>query len=249
MLELLAQPETWLSLATLTALEIVLGIDNIIFLSVVTGRLPPARQPLARRLGLGLALLMRILLLLSISWIIGLTRPAFAFFGVAVSWRDLVLLGGGLFLIIKATIEIHEMIEGFGGERRRGPARFGMVIVQVVLLDVVFSLDSVITAVGMADHVEVMIAAIVLAMIVMLVAAGPTARFVESHPTVKMLALSFLLLVGTALVADGMSFHIPRGYLYFAMSFSTLVEALNQVAARARARRLRSPRRPPREPM
>jgi predicted tellurium resistance membrane protein TerC len=237
MLELLTDPHAWLSLATLTVLEIVLGIDNIIFLSIVSARLPESQQATARRIGLGLALLARVLLLLSLTWMIGLTAPIFAIGEFEVSWRDIVLAGGGAFLIVKGTLETHHMLEGHGGEGVAGTATFAAVIVQIVLLDLVFSLDSVITAIGIAEHIPIMIAAIVIAMAVMLLAAEPTARFVNAHPTVKMLALSFLLLVGFALVADGMHFHIPRGYLSFALAFSMGVESLNLLAARARANR------------
>jgi predicted tellurium resistance membrane protein TerC len=238
MLELLTDPQAWISLATLAVLEVVLGIDNIIFLSIVSARLPEAQQPTARRLGLGIALGARILLLLGLTWMIGLTAPIFEVYGFAVSWRDIVLILGGIFLIVKGTIETHHMLEGQGGESVAGTASFAAVIVQIVMLDVVFSLDSVITAIGIAEHIPIMIAAIVIAMAVMLLAAEPTAHFVNTHPTVKMLALSFLLLVGAALVADGMHFHIPRGYLYFAIAFSMGVEALNLLAAAARRRRL-----------
>jgi predicted tellurium resistance membrane protein TerC len=234
MLELLTDPQAWISLATLSVLEIVLGIDNIIFLSIVSARLPLHQQATARRIGLGLALLARVLLLLSLTWMIGLTRPIFEVAGFAVSWRDIVLVAGGIFLIVKGTIETHHMLEGHGGEAVAGTASFAAVITQIVLLDLVFSLDSVITAIGIAEHVPIMVAAIVIAMAIMLLAAEPTARFVNAHPTVKMLALSFLLLVGAALVADGMHFHIPRGYLYFAIAFSMGVESLNLLAARAR---------------
>jgi predicted tellurium resistance membrane protein TerC len=236
-MELLTDPAVWASFLTLAALEIVLGIDNIIFLSIVTSRLPRHQQPFARRFGLGLALVLRILLLLSISWIIGLTAPLVTVFGHTVSWRDLVLGGGGLFLLVKATMEIHHMAEGKDVEEAPKTASLTGAIVQIALIDVVFSLDSVITAVGMAEHVEVMIAAVVVAIIVMLLAAEATSRFVNAHPTVKMLALAFLLLVGVALLADAMHFHIPRGYLYFAIAFSALVEGLNLMAARARERR------------
>jgi predicted tellurium resistance membrane protein TerC len=237
MLELLADPNAWASLLTLTALEIVLGIDNIIFLSIVSGKLPAHQQQTARRIGLGLALLMRIALLASIAWIIGLTQPAFSVLGHVVSWRDLVLGGGGLFLLVKGTMEIHHMAEGHEEGSQAGTASFAGAIVQIVLLDIVFSLDSVITAVGMADDLPIMIAAVVIAIIVMLVASEPVSAFVNRHPTVKMLALSFLLLVGMALVADGVHYHIPRGYLYFAIAFSVGVECLNLIAARARQRR------------
>ncbi len=249
MLELLFSFEAWASLLTLTALEIVLGIDNIIFLSIVTGGLPLHQQAFARRLGLGLALLLRVLLLFSISWIIGLTQPAFAIFGWVVSWRDIVLGLGGLFLLGKATIEIHEMTEGRSEESRPGTTTMTAAIFQIALLDVVFSLDSVITAVGMADDIEIMVTAVVIAMGVMLVAAEPTSRFVNAHPSVKMLALGFLLLIGMALVGDALQFHIPRGYLYFAIAFSALVEALNLLAARARERRQQAEAAKPAEPV
>jgi predicted tellurium resistance membrane protein TerC len=239
MLELLTDPNAWISLATLTVLEVVLGIDNIIFLSIVSARLPEAQQPTARRIGLGIALGARVLLLLSLTWMIGLTAPIFELYGFAVSWRDIVLILGGIFLIAKGTVETHHMLEGQGGEGVAGTATFAAVIVQIVMLDLVFSLDSVITAIGIAEHIPIMIAAIVIAMAVMLLAAEPTAHFVNTHPTVKMLALSFLLLVGAALVADGMHFHIPRGYLYFAIAFSIGVESLNLLAASARRRRAR----------
>ncbi len=242
MLELLVDPHAWASLLTLAALEIVLGIDNIIFLSIVTARLPAAQQPAARRLGLLLALVMRVALLLSITWIIGLTAPAFALLGHTVSWRDLVLGCGGLFLLAKGTMEIHHTLEGQEAAGAGRTTSFAGAIVQIVLLDLVFSLDSVITAVGMAEHVEVMVAAVVIAILVMLVAAEPVSAFVNRHPTVKMLALAFLLLVGTALVADALHVHIPRGYLYFAIAFSAGVETLNLlVRRRSGAARGRAP--------
>lgn len=236
MLELLTDPNAWFSLATLTLLEIVLGIDNVIFLSIISARLPEARQPAARRIGLLIALGLRIVLLFSITWIIGLTQPVFEFLEHTVSWRDLVLLAGGLFLLVKATTEIHDYMEseehGAGGAKVA--ASFAAVVLQIVALDVVFSLDSVLTAVGMADHVEVMIAAVVIAMGVMLWAAEPVSDFVSRHPTVKMLALAFLLLIGVTLIADGLQFHIPRGYLYFAVAFSAAVEAVNLLRRRKR---------------
>ena len=243
MLELLTDPAAWASLLTLTALEIVLGIDNVIFLSIVSARLPEHQQAKARRIGLVLALLMRIALLASITWIIGLTQPAFTVFGFEATWRDLVLAGGGLFLLVKGTMEIHHMTEGHGedGEKGAGTASFLGAIVQIVLLDIVFSLDSFITAVGMADHLSIMITAVVIAIVVMMLAAEPTANFVNKHPTVKMLALSFLLLIGMSLVADGLHYHIPRGYLYFAIGFSALVEVLNLVATAARKRKREVP--------
>jgi predicted tellurium resistance membrane protein TerC len=229
MLALLSDPAAWASLLTLTVLEIVLGIDNILFLSIVSAKLPQHQQATARRIGLLLALIMRIGLLASIAWIVTLTQPLFSVFSYAFSWRDLILIGGGLFLLVKGTMEIHATLEDAHGGADVVKAKLGFVsaVVQIVILDLVFSLDSVITAVGMADHLEVMIAAVVIAIGVMLVAAEPVARFVDQHPTVKMLALSFLLLVGMALVADGMQYHIPRGYLYFAIAFSMVVELLN----------------------
>ncbi len=226
----LTDPGAWIALLTLTVLEIVLGIDNIVFISVLTGRLPSSQQARARRVGLGVALVMRVGLLLAISWVIGLTQPLLSLAGFELSGRDLILIGGGLFLLAKATTEIHEGLEGEGrSERRpgRAAATFGGVIVQIALLDIVFSLDSVITAVGMANQIPVMVAAIAIAIGVMLVAAGPLSRFVEEHPTVKMLALSFLLLIGMSLVADGFDVHVPKGYIYFAMGFSVFVELLN----------------------
>ena len=237
MLEFLADPQVWMSLLTLTALEIVLGIDNLIFLSIVSGRLPRHQQRAARQLGLVLALLGRVALLFSLTWIIGLTRPVVSVLGFDASWRDVVLLLGGLFLLVKGTMETHHMLEGQDQEAGVGTLTFGVAVAQIIVLDVVFALDSIITAVGMTDLLPVMIAAVVIAMVVMLVAANPVGDFVNAHPTVKMLALSFLLLVGMALVADGLHYHIPRGYLYFAIAFSAAVEALNLLAARARKKR------------
>ncbi len=228
-MELLTSPEIWISLLTLTVLEIVLGIDNIVFISVLTSKLPQAQQARARTIGLGLAMGMRILLLLTISWVIGLTAPLFTLVGQEFSGRDVILIGGGLFLLAKATTEIHEGLEGGGHKPGEAPKAisFRGVLIQIALLDIVFSLDSVITAVGMADEVLVMIAAVIIAIGVMLIAAGPLSKFVEAHPTVKMLALSFLLLIGMSLVADGFDLHIPKGYIYFAMGFSIFVEILN----------------------
>jgi predicted tellurium resistance membrane protein TerC len=233
----LEDPQVWASLLTLTVLEIVLGIDNVVFISVATERLPSQQQPAARRLGLALALATRILFLLAAVWIIGLTAPLFQAFGQDVSWRDLLLFAGGLFLLWKGTHEIHEMVEGAGRVRPHASAAvFAVVVAQIGLLDIVFSFDSVLTAVGMAQHLWVMITAIVISMAVMLWAAEPVSRFVSAHPTVKMLALSFLLLIGMALVAEGMHFEIPKGYLYFAVAFALAVEGLNQVVARRRRR-------------
>jgi len=227
-MEWLTDPQIWIALLTLTALEIVLGIDNIIFISILSGKLPEEQQPRARTVGLGAAMVMRILLLLSIAWIIKLTAPLFTLVGQEISGRDLILLGGGLFLLAKATYEIHDKLEGVEGHgSAKVAASFGSVIFQIMILDVVFSLDSVITAVGMVDEVWVMIVAVVIAVGVMMVAAGPISRFVEDHPTVKILALSFLLLIGMSLVAESLDRHIPKGYIYFAMGFSVLVEFLN----------------------
>jgi len=231
MLALLASPDAWISLLTLTVLEIVLGIDNIIFLSLAANKLPPPRRPTARRIGLSLALVMRIIFLSSVAWIISLSHPVITLWGIGLSWKDLVFFAGGLFLLTKSTREIHGMVEGEEHGREGKGATMLSVIVQIAMFDIVFSIDSVVTAVGMAEHLAVMIAAVVLAMIVMLVASGPVGDFVERHPTVKMLALSFLLLIGTSLVADAAHFHIPRGYLYFAVAFSGLVEFLNQRVA------------------
>lgn len=236
-MELLTNPETWVALATLTVLEIVLGIDNIIFLSIVTGRLPAEEQARGRRIGLGLAMGIRILLLLSISWVFGLTQPLAVILGRAVSVRDLILIGGGLFLLWKGTTEIHESLEGevaHASSSRAGATLRG-VLLQIVLLDAVFSLDSVLTAVGMVDQIPIMVAAIVIAVGVMLFASGPVSRFVQEHPTVKMLALAFLLMVGVTLIADGLGFHIPKDYIYAAIAFSVFVEALNLRASRGRA--------------
>ena len=236
-MEVLLDPQIWLALLTLTALEIVLGVDNIIFITIMVGRLPPARRQRARLLGLALAMLTRILLLVSLVWIMGLTRPLATLWGHAVSGRDLILFGGGLFLLFKSTHEIHANLEGEEGEGdRRLATSFVGVLVQIALLDIVFSLDSVITAVGLARDLWVMIAAIVAAVGVMMFAAGAIGRFVEAHPTFKMLALSFLILVGVMLVADGLGFHVPRGYAYFAMAFSAGVELLNLRVRRRRGR-------------
>jgi predicted tellurium resistance membrane protein TerC len=232
----ITSPEAWIALLTLTALEIVLGIDNIVFISILASRLPAAQQPRARTLGLTLAMGTRILLLLSITWIMRLTQPLFSVVGHEFSGRDLILLTGGLFLLWKSTREIHDNLEGEeGGTDVRGGVTFASVLVQIALLDIVFSLDSVITAVGMAKHVGVMIAAIVVAVGVMLLAAGTISDFVHRHPTIRMLALAFLLLIGVTLLAEGLGQHIAKGYVYFAMGFSLFVESLNLRAARKRA--------------
>jgi predicted tellurium resistance membrane protein TerC len=227
-MEWLTEPQAWIALLTLTVLEIVLGIDNVIFISILAGKLPKEQQAKARRVGLALAMFMRIGLLASLAWMIKLTAPLFTVFGEGISGRDLILLVGGLFLIFKATREIHERLEGEEGHASaRVVVSFASVIVQILLLDIVFSLDSVITAVGMADRLAVMITAVVVAVGVMFMAAGPISDFVSDHPTVKMLALSFLLLIGMSLIAEGLDFHIPKGYIYFAMGFSIFVEMLN----------------------
>ena len=224
----MSQPENWIALLTLTVLEIVLGIDNVIFISILVGKLPKAQQPRARRLGLGLAMFMRIGLLASLAWMVKLTAPLFTVLRAEISGRDLILLVGGLFLIFKGTREIHDRLEGEEGHASsRVAASFASVIVQVLLLDIVFSLDSVITAVGMANHLSIMITAVVVAVGVMMVAAGPLGEFVAEHPTIKMLALSFLLLIGMSLIAEGLDQHIPKGYIYFAMGFSVFVEMLS----------------------
>jgi predicted tellurium resistance membrane protein TerC len=220
--------EGWIALATLTVLEIVLGIDNIVFISILAGKLRPEERERARNVGLSLAMFIRIALLLSITWVMGLTAPLFAALGQEISGRDLILVIGGLFLIAKSTHEIHDKLEGEEGHgNARVAASFVSVIVQILLLDIVFSLDSVITAVGMANDIAVMILAVVIAVVVMLFSAGPISTFVERHPTVKMLALSFLLLIGVSLIAEGFEQHIPKGYIYFAMGFSIFVEMIN----------------------
>jgi predicted tellurium resistance membrane protein TerC len=240
MIELLTSAEAWAALLTLTALEIVLGIDNVIFLSVIVSRSPPQQAKRARQIGLFLALLFRILLLSLLVWLIGLTEPVITVETVALSWRDIILIGGGLFLIAKATHEIHgevEAREGGDDEAAPGAGAFALVIVQIVIIDMVFSLDSIITAIGMAQDLEIMIAAVVIACVIMYVSSGPVARFVAEHPTTKMLALAFLVLIGVALVADGFSFHIPRGYIYFAITFSAAVEMFNVLARRNRRKK------------
>jgi predicted tellurium resistance membrane protein TerC len=235
----LTDPQLWASLLTLTALEIVLGIDNIIFIAVVVAKLPKEMQAKARMIGLSGALVFRIILLVTLVWIIGLTKPIADLWGFQLSWRDIILFFGGLFLLWKGTGEIHDAVVGEeeGGEAKGGGTSFGVAIFQIMVLDIIFSIDSVVTAVGMTDIIPVMIAAVIIAIIVMMVASGPISDFIHKYPTAKMLALSFLLLVGVALIADGLHFHIPRGYLYFAIAFSVLVEALNLIAGRRRKRR------------
>ena len=237
MMELLSDPTVWASFLTLTVMEIVLGIDNIVFISVIINRLPPEQAERARRIGLFLALLFRIVLLMFLTWIIGLQAELFSIFGQSFSWRDLILAGGGIFLIYKATAEIHEEFEGETEEQaaqRLSVSTFAHIIGQIIVIDLVFSVDSIVTAIGMAEHIEVMVAAVIVAVAVMYVASGTISDFIKRHPTTKMLALSFLLLIGVSLVADGLGFHIPRGYIYAAMGFSVMVETINILAGRRR---------------
>ncbi len=236
MIELWTSPEAWAALLTLTALEIVLGIDNVIFLSVIVSRIPERQAKRARQIGLALALAFRILLLTILVWLIGLTQDVVTIKGTGFSWRDIILIGGGLFLIAKATHEIHGEVEAHDPERngQHQSGAFFWVILQIIIIDMVFSLDSIITAIGMAQDLEIMIAAVVIACVIMYASSGPVARFVADHPTTKMLALAFLVLIGVALVADGFKFHIPRGYIYFAIAFSAAVEFFNVLARRNR---------------
>ena len=238
MMELLTSPEAWMALLTLTALEIVLGIDNVIFLSVLVSRIPPAQAEKARKIGLALALVFRIALLSILVWLIGLTQPVITVGKFALSWRDIILIVGGFFLIAKATHEIHAEVEAKEAEdnARATPSAFFWVIMQIIVIDLVFSIDSIITAIGMVQELEIMIAAVIIAVGVMYVSSGPVAAFVKEHPTTKMLALAFLVLIGVALVADGFQFHIPRGYIYFAIAFAAAVEAFNILASKNRRR-------------
>ena len=234
----ISDPTIWLSLLTLVGLEIVLGIDNLVFIAILADRLPEERRPLARKVGLALALVTRLILLAMLAWIVTLSAPLFTVMNLDISWRDLILIAGGIFLLVKATHEIHNSIEPDPTDNVPAAkvATLGAVVAQIAVVDVIFSLDSVITAAGMADELWIMVVAVVAAMIVMLVASTPLANFVSAHPTVKMLALSFLLMIGVFLVADGLHFHIPKGYLYFSLAFSILVEALNYWARRRRRR-------------
>ncbi|MBR0700739.1 TerC family protein [Bradyrhizobium sp. 62B] len=236
MMHLITSPEAWAALLTLTALEIVLGIDNVIFISVIVSRIPEKQAHRARQIGLTLALVFRLILLSLLVWLIGLTAPVFSVANQDFSWRDLILIGGGLFLIAKATHEIHAEVEADddSSDQKSGGSAFFWVIVQIIIIDIVFSLDSIITAIGMAQDIEIMIAAVVIACLIMYISSGPVARFVAEHPTTKMLALAFLVLIGVALVADGFQFHIPRGYVYFAIAFSAAVEFFNVLAKRNR---------------
>ena len=238
----ISDPQIWLSLLTLTALEIVLGIDNLVFIAILTGRLPEHQRSLGRKVGLSLALITRLMLLATLAWIVGLTAPVFSIAEHGFSWRDMILIGGGLFLLYKATAEIGEMVDGDhdGPDSPEGVAgvTFRGIVLQIAVIDIIFSLDSVITAVGMADHLWVMVVAVIIAMIIMIIASNPLANFVAGHPTVKMLALSFLLLIGVLLIADGFGMHVPKGYVYFALAFSVAVETLNHWV-RGRRKRLK----------
>ncbi|HEX2650059.1 MAG TPA: TerC family protein [Burkholderiales bacterium] len=237
-MNLLADPQAWLAFVTLVALELVLGIDNIVFISILADKLPAQRREAVRRLGLLLAMLMRIVLLALLAWLVGLTAPLFEVLGRAVSGRDLILLGGGLFLLWKSTTEIHHLFQGEeGGGAGAVPATVGAVLVQIALLDIVFSLDSIITAVGMVDEIEIMVAAVIVSVGLMMAFAGPVGRFISARPTLKMLALSFLLMIGLVLIADGLGVHVPKAYVYFAMAFSVLVEMLNLRLRRKSGRR------------
>ena len=237
---LAADPTAWAALATLIAMEVVLGIDNLIFISILTNKLPEGQRQKARRIGISLALIMRLALLGTIAIIVSLTQPVISILGKGFSWRDFILIAGGLFLLYKATIEIHEMVEKEEGEPDSPQGAAGVtfrgVVLQIAIIDIIFSLDSVITAVGMADQLWVMVAAVVFAMIIMIIASNPLANFVQAHPTVKMLALAFLLLIGVILIADGLGLHVPKGYIYFALAFSVAVETLNHFVRRRRRR-------------
>jgi predicted tellurium resistance membrane protein TerC len=249
MLDLLTDPHAWAALVTLSALEIVLGIDNVVFISILVSRLDPKIADKARKLGLALALVFRILLLFTLTWLMSLSAPLFSAMGRSFSWHDLILIAGGLFLIAKATHEMHAEIEAADDEETGAgaaiKAAFGLVILQIIVVDLVFSIDSIVTAIGMAQDIRIMVMAVLIAVGVMFVASGPVARFVAAHPTTKMLALAFLVLIGVALVADGFEFHIPRGYIYFAMAFAGAVETFNIVALRKRRRhRMVEPQKP-----
>jgi predicted tellurium resistance membrane protein TerC len=245
MLELLTDPAAWAALVTLTALEIVLGIDNVVFISVLVSRCSPRDAKRARQIGLSLALIFRVILLFGLTWLMRMTYPVFSVVGQSFSWRDLILIAGGLFLIAKATHEIHAEVEADEPDGPAAPAyaAFSMVVLQIVVIDLVFSIDSIITAIGMAQDIEIMIAAVVIAMVVMYVSSGPVAHFIAHHPTTKMLALAFLVMIGLALVADGFAFHIPRGYIYSSMAFAGIVEVFNVWAGRNRARNAARTRR------
>lgn len=248
MLDWITSPEAWAALVTLTAMEIVLGIDNVVFISLLVGRLPPDQALYARRIGLSAALIMRIALLFALSWLIGLKEPLFELLGHSFSWRDLILLGGGAFLVAKATSEMHAEVEGEDEEEEAAAApaarrALALVVGQIMVLDIVFSVDSILTAIGMAEQLVIMILAVIIAVGIMFVASGPLSTFISTHPTTKMLALSFLVLIGVTLVADGLGFHIPKGYIYAAMAFSVMVEMLNTLASGRRRRRKEARRR------
>jgi len=239
-MSLLLDPQAWIAFATLTALELVLGIDNIIFISILVEKLPPAAREKARRIGLAAAMLMRLALLLLLAWIVGLAAPLFTVLGEAISGRDLILIGGGLFLLWKSVMEIHQLLEGVAGGRSAGvAATFGAVIAQIMVVDVVFSLDSIITAIGMVQWIEVMVAAVIASVGLMMLFAGPIGRFVSGHPTIKMLALAFLVVIGVVLIAAGFDHEVPKGYVYFAMAFAVAVELLNIRVRRRAARPVR----------
>jgi predicted tellurium resistance membrane protein TerC len=239
MLELLTDPHAWAALATLTVLEVVLGIDNVVFISILVSRCSPEQALRARQIGLSLAFIFRIAMLFALTWLMKLTHPLFSIIGIGISWRDIILIGGGLFLIAKATHEIHAEVDPpeTDGEENVAAQSFAWVIAQLVAVDLIFSLDSIITAIGMVSDIEVMIGAVVIAMVVMYLASGPVSAFIAAHPTTKMLALAFLVLIGVALVAEGFDFHFPRGYIYFAMAFAAAVEAFNVLASRKRRRK------------
>ena len=244
MLELLSDPHAWAALVTLTVLEIVLGIDNIVFISILVSRCDPKMAKRARQIGLGLALVFRVVMLFGLTFLMKLTAPLFSMFGMGISWRDIILIGGGLFLIAKATHEIHNEVEARDGHGGPGAVSqsFFIVVLQLIAVDLIFSLDSIITAIGMVDRIEIMVAAVIIAVAVMYAASGPVSAFIAEHPTTKMLALAFLVLIGVALVADGFEVHIPRGYIYFAMAFAAAVEAFNVIAGRNRRRTRHKPR-------
>ncbi|WP_276120037.1 MULTISPECIES: TerC family protein [Pararhizobium] len=235
---LMQDPTAWIALITLIVMEVVLGIDNLIFISILTNKLPPESREKARRIGIGLALIMRLALLGTVAWIVQLTEPVFELFGHGYSWKDMILIAGGLFLVWKATKEIHHTVDPIDHEEdvlaKAGTTTFAAAIGQILVLDLVFSIDSIITAVGMTPHLPIMIVSVIFAVTVMLVAAGPLARFIEKNPTIVMLALGFLLMIGTTLIAEGMGFHVPKGYVYAAMAFSALVEVLNMLSRRKR---------------
>ena len=237
---LMQDPTAWIALITLIVMEVVLGIDNLIFISILTNKLPPEHRERARRIGIGLALVMRLALLGTVAWIVQLTEPVFDLFGHGYSWKDMILIAGGLFLVWKATKEIHHTVDPIDHEEdalaKAGTTTFAAAIGQILVLDLVFSIDSIITAVGMTPHLPIMIISVIFAVTVMLVAAGPLARFIEKNPTIVMLALGFLLMIGTTLIAEGMGFHVPKGYVYAAMAFSALVEVLNMLSRRKRQR-------------